>query len=148
MSWKNLQIYHVNVNCRDLERSLAFYEMLGFEEAIDIAEGDMPGLGLTPGRGRAKLLRLGSDPRGTLIDLLEWKDPPAYGEPYSDLAHVGIARICMRVKNLDEMVAFLKSQGVRFVDEPVMPGLAGGKQKFCCFYDPDGTVLELMEFYR
>jgi hypothetical protein len=29
----------------------------------------------------------------------------------------------------------------------VSPGLAGGRQTFVCFYDPDGAVLELMEFF-
>ena len=30
-----LQIFHVNVNCSNLERSLAFYKRLGFREVID-----------------------------------------------------------------------------------------------------------------
>ena len=146
--WQSLQIYHVNVNCTDLERSLSFYKMLGFEEVYDIPACDMPGLGLEPGRGRAKLLRLGSDPRASLLDLIEWKNPPTTGVPYPHLAHAGIARLCLRVKNLDEMVEYLTAQGIEFLSAPVMPGLAGGKQKFVCFHDPDGSVLELMEFYR
>jgi glyoxylase I family protein len=145
--WKPLQIYHVNINCTNLERSLAFYQMLGFREVIDIPEGRLPGLGMDPAIGRAKLLRLGEDPRSTLIDLIEWQTPRPHGTPYADLGHTGIARLCLRVKGLGAMVAELKSRGVRFVSEPVSPGLAGGKQTFVCFYDPDGVVLELMELF-
>ena len=145
--WKPLQIYHVNINCTNLERSLAFYQMLGFREVIDIPAGRLPGLGMDPAIGRAKLLRLGEEPRSTLIDLIEWQTPRPHGTPYADLGHTGIARLCLRVKGLAAMVAELKSRGVRFVSEPVSPGLAGGKQTFVCFYDPDGAVLELMELF-
>ncbi len=145
--WKALQIYHVNINCTNLERSLGFYQMLGFREAIDIPAGPISGLGFDPAVCRAKLLRLGEDPRSTLIDLIEWRTPKPHGTPYDDLGHTGIARLCLRVKGLTAMVAELKSRGVRFVSEPVSPGLAGGKQTFVCFYDPDGAVLELMEFF-
>src|SRR5882724_2830282 len=77
--WKTLQIYHVNINCTNLERSLAFYQMLGFREVIDIPAGRIAGLGLEPAIARAKLLRLGDDPRSTLIDLIEWQTPNPHG---------------------------------------------------------------------
>ena len=146
--WQALQIYHLNVNCRNLERSLAFYEMLGFREVINLPERDLPGLGPVPRRGRAKLLRLGDDPRAPLLDLLEWTVPATLGEPYPHLANVGIARFCLRVKGLDAMVAQLRAAGVQFVDEPCAPALNGINHKFVCFLDPDGTVVEAMEFFK
>ncbi len=146
--WQSLQIYHVNVNCSNLERSSAFYARLGFREAIDLPEGPLEGLGPIPRRGRAKLMRLGDDPKGALLDLLEWTEPAAVGAPYPHLAHLGIARLCLRVKGLDEMVAMLKAAGVRFVEATEAPPLPGIKHKFVCFYDPDGAVVELMEFFR
>jgi catechol 2,3-dioxygenase-like lactoylglutathione lyase family enzyme len=145
--WRALQIYHVNVNCTNLERSLEFYRGLGFEEVYDIPDCRVPGLGPVPQRGRAKLLRFGTDPRGALLDLIEWTEPPTDGTPYPHLAHAGIARICLRVKGLDELIAELRARGVRFVDEPAEPGLLGYRQKFVCVLDPDGSVIELMEFF-
>lgn len=145
--WRSLQIYHVNVNCSNLERSLDFYRAIGFEEAFDIPDCQVPGLGPVPQRGRAKLLRLGSDPRGTLLDLIEWTEPPTVGTPYPHLAHAGIARLCLRVKGIDEMIEMLRRRGVRFVDDPAEPCLVGHRQKFVCVLDPDGTVIELMEFF-
>ena len=35
-------IYHINVNCSNLERSRAFYEMLGFRVVAEFAEKAKP----------------------------------------------------------------------------------------------------------
>jgi catechol 2,3-dioxygenase-like lactoylglutathione lyase family enzyme len=67
-----LQIFHVNVNCSDFDRSLAFYKTIGFTEYLDFSTkdegrtfGDI-GLGplfRLPARihGRATFLVLGDD---------------------------------------------------------------------------------------
>jgi catechol 2,3-dioxygenase-like lactoylglutathione lyase family enzyme len=77
-----LQIFHVNVNCSDFERSLAFYKTIGFKDYLDFAAvddgrtfGDI-GLGplfRLPARihGRATFLVLGDDPWSTRLDLIE-----------------------------------------------------------------------------
>ena len=51
-------IFHINVNCRDLDRSRAFYESLGFKVVLDLKAGGaaemLRGLALPAGsRGRA-----------------------------------------------------------------------------------------------
>ena len=54
-------IYHININCTNFARSLAFYNMLGFKEVVDFGEGTGPqmvGLKLPGARGRGKLLQL------------------------------------------------------------------------------------------
>ncbi len=145
---ENLQIYHVNVNCTDFERSLAFYKMLGFREHMDFGEGGVDGLGFDRCRLKARLLSLGDDPRATVIDLIEWKEPETSGNPYPHLAHTGIARICFRIKNLDGAYQELCDQGVEFLSEPIEENLGGHHQKFVCFKDPDGTILEFVEFFK
>lgn len=145
---ENLQIYHVNVNCTDFERSLAFYKMIGFTEYMDLGEGGVPGLGFDDCRIRAVLLSLGDDPRATVLDLIEWTDPKTEGVPYPNLAHTGIARICFRIKDLDGAYRELVGKGIEFLSEPVVVNLGTGHQKFVCFKDPDGTILEFMEFIK
>ena len=39
-------IFHVNVNCSDLERSRAFYERLGFQTVNELPTGGSPKLAL------------------------------------------------------------------------------------------------------
>ena len=38
-------IYHININCTNLERSLEFYKMLGFREVVDFGEGGSAQMG-------------------------------------------------------------------------------------------------------
>jgi catechol 2,3-dioxygenase-like lactoylglutathione lyase family enzyme len=127
--WKALQIYHVNVNCTNLERSLAFYQMLGFREVIDIPAGRLRPRH-DPAIGRALLLRLGEEPRSTLIDLIEWQTPRPHGTPTPTSATRG-SRACACVKGLAAMVAELKSRA--FGSSRTGLSAAGGKQTFVCF---------------
>ena len=152
-------VFHVNVNCTDLDRSRAFYELIGFEVVRDLGVVDDPevlrGLGLPEGcRGRAVLMVLEPDkPRATRLDLIEWTDPPTGGSsptaaaragaPSAALTHVGAVRIALWTIGIDAEVERLRAAGVEFLSEPVaMPD----GTRFCCFKDPDGTVLELIDF--
>ncbi len=143
-------VFHVNINCSNFERSLEFYKMLGFKVAVDIPEGGSPemnkGLGLEGGIGRAAIMQIGDDPRGTRIDLIEWKSPRNEEKPYAKLNHLGIARIAFFTKGLDKMCGDLKAKGVKLISEPVPMRTGAGSARFVCFYDPDGTILELIEF--
>ncbi len=165
---ENLQIFHINVNCSNLERSLEFYTAIGFKELLDfnkktnalatkkidekkgpVEPGLGPALGLPEeSRGRARLLVLGDDPRATRLDLIEWIEPKAKGQPYPHLAHLGIARICFKVKDARQAYEELKARGVEPFTEPHETGLGGTRQTFFCCTDPDGTVLEFMEFKK
>ena len=144
-------IYHINVNVTNFERSLAFYELLGFKIVRDLGEAGnkyieralrMP----HPAVGRAALLQCGDDKRSTRLDLIEWKDPKTIGPANSNLLHAGMARIALRTKTLREDYAALKAQGIEFWTEPVIMDLSDGKQEgFVCCQDPDGTVIELIQ---
>ena len=142
-------VFHVNVNCTDLDRSRAFYERVGFKVVHELGTGGskamLRGLGLPEGsKGRAVLMMLEPDkPRGTRLDLIEWIDPPTKGAPAPDLAHAGAVRIALWTIGIDEEYERLSAAGVEFLSEPVS---MGGGARFCCFKDPDGTVLELIDF--
>lgn len=144
-------VFHVNVNCTNLERSRAFYELVGFKVVTDLGLGGSPsmleGLGLPAGgKGRALLMMLEPDkPRGTRLDLIEWVEPATHGEAQSDLAHVGVARIALWTIGIDEEVERLRAGGIEFLSPVVTMG-KGNPTRFVCFKDPDGTVLELIDF--
>ena len=142
-------VFHVNVNCTDLERSRAFYERVGFKVVHELGEGGsksmLRGLGLPEGsRAKAVLMMLEPDkPRGTRLDLIQWIDPPTKGRPAPDLAHAGAVRIALWTIGIDAEYERLLNEGVEFLSEPVS---MGGGVRFCCFKDPDGTILELIDF--
>jgi catechol 2,3-dioxygenase-like lactoylglutathione lyase family enzyme len=153
-----LGIIHVNINCTDIERSVAFYEKLGFrvvhvfsdeksEESLD-PEGDLAAGMTGPGgtRSRGCVLSLGDDPRSTTkIELIQYLDPPAVAAPEKGLRESGVSRVALRTKNLLAFAEKLRSQGVEFMSEPQEIDVVGA-QRFVLFRDPDGVILELIEF--
>jgi glyoxylase I family protein len=143
-------VFHININVKNFERSLAFYKMLGFKVVLDLGEGpnkgNDKGLNIPNSRARAALLALSDDPRATRIDLIEWTQPHTEGDPYPHLHHTGVARIALFTRNIDDEYARLKANGVEMVSEPVIIRFANkAGSKFFCFKDPDGTFLELIE---
>ncbi len=142
-------VFHVNVNCTDLDRSRAFYEKVGFKVVTELGVGGSPsmltGLDLpADGKARAVLMMLEPDkPRGTRIDLIEWINPPTSGSTPPTLNHVGMARMALWTIGIDAEYERLKAEGIEFMSPPVQ---MGPTVRFCCFRDPDGTVLELIDF--
>jgi catechol 2,3-dioxygenase-like lactoylglutathione lyase family enzyme len=153
-----LNVVHINLNCTDIERSVAFYEKLGFE--VVHVFGDAPGeqtldpsgdvmQGITgPGgaRSRGVVLSLGNDPRSTTkIELLEHLSPPTRPTQPRAVHDAGVGRIALRTKNLLDFVTKLKAEGVEFELDPVEIDVVGAS-RFALFRDPDGVLLELIEF--
>jgi len=140
-------IFHININVSNFERSLAFYKRLGFRVVRDLGEGGNKaferGLQLPNPVGRAALLMLGEHKYATRIDLIEWKSPKAEGKPYPHLHHLGMARLALWTDNLQEMYEQLKAEGTEFFSEPQV--MKDGSS-FVCFRDPDGTILEFIQF--
>ncbi|MEC9344825.1 MAG: VOC family protein [Pseudomonadota bacterium] len=157
------QVFHININCTDLERSLAFYRLLGFREVIDFnaaadgaAPSDVlgdpvlgPALGLPANaQARARMLMLGGNPRCARLDLIQWIEPKAEGSALPHLACVGVARICFRVRDVDDAWRQMRDAGAEPFTEPVLISMGGSRQKFFCAKDPDGIVVEFMEFLK
>lgn len=151
-------IYHINVNVTNFERSLAFYRLLGFQVVRDLGEVGNKflerGLQIPRPLGRAALLQVGDDKRATRLDLIEWKSPKTEGKPPPHLYQTGLARIALVMDTLQEVYDRVKAaniEGVEFFSEPQRtPRLssthAGDSDAFVCFTDPDGTVIELIQF--
>lgn len=141
-------IFHVNICVKNLERSIAFYEKLGFKVVNDFTlEGPDVGksMGLNASMFRVVFMRLGDDPDATVIDLLEFIDPPTQGSPYPTLNNIGLCRIAFKVDDVDEVYEKLINMNVEFV-APVerMKGESGNDISYVCFKDPDGVFLEII----
>jgi glyoxylase I family protein len=154
-----LQIFHININCTDFDRSLAFYELIGFRPLLDFdADRDTRtfgerGIGRILGlpddaAGRAMLLTLGDNPRSTRLDLIEWMQPKSKPRKRDDLTQLGFARICLKVKSCDVVYQRLLAAGIESYTPPTRIELAGSYQVVFCCEDPDGTVIEFMQFVK
>lgn len=141
-----ISLMHANINCSDLAESRDFYEMLGFTAVM---EGDAEvtaefaaGLNMPP-YTLSFIQMLSVD--GSLIDLIEWKDPYDDTAPYASVNHLGIARLTLKTADLDADIVALSAQGVEFFSEPVILVRPSGNKRFVCFKDPDDTIIELVE---
>ena len=147
------RVFHLNICVSDLDRALDFYcGILGMTMAEGHpfeTEGDdlVQGFGMTDQprvRIRGAFLRWGDDENATNIDVLQFIEPAPTGKPYPTLNNIGICRTALKVAgDLDAVYEQLKSKGVEFMSPPVVTTLSGKSVRWCCFYDPDRTVLEI-----
>jgi glyoxylase I family protein len=77
------------------------------------------------------------------IDLVQWLEPAATGEPYPGLNHLGINRIAFRVSDLDATTAALRDQGITFLSRE--PQVFGEGIRCIVTTDPDGVFIQLIE---
>lgn len=139
---------HVGITCRDLERSIRFYETLGLSVVSRIGEVEEADLGRVFGlpKGHLAVVHL-APPAATsklFIDLVQWLEPPPIGESYPMLNHVGINRFALRVSNIDATVTALRERGVRFLSDA--PGTIGEGIRSIVTVDPDGVFVQLVEW--
>ena len=125
------QFDHVNLNVRDVERSIEFYgRVLG----LPLVRRDVDA------NGRTTFVAVKAGPQ--IVDLRPVPDfePPAKPEGFNHLAFT------IEALYPDSLVDYLKSQGVDIQRGPVQNGGAYGRGTAIYFYDPDRYVIEL-KFY-
>lgn len=151
------QMVHANINVRDLDKTIPFYELLGFEKFADQVFG--PGAGVWQGLGldtnrtfRAVFMKIPGDNPVPFLDIIQFLDRPTAAEAYESLDNVGIARLCFEVADIEAVASLLEKNGVEFVGPvspyEIAPGVApsGVDARFLCVRDPDGIVIEYAQF--
>ena len=148
--WGLTGLYHTVVNCRRLDPSVAFYQLLGFEILNDRRTVKWPEFvagifGMARAQGRGVLMVLPSDPDGPMIDLIEWLDPLAVFPDDAQVAATVPRIIAFRTRNVHEAYRILAAKGVRFTRDVYTPQEALGIVGTVCCYDPNGNIIELIE---
>ena len=149
MSGYELQsIFHFTVSASNFERSLAFYERLGFHVLRDNRDVVWPqfvadNFGMARAQGRGALLALEDEASQVRIDLIEWI------EPRHVASQDGPPRIvAIRTKNVVAAYETLSARGIEFIREPYHPDSALGVEAVVCCKDPDGLIVELIEYQK
>jgi len=143
------RVFHVNVNCSNLDRSLAFYrDLLGLTQGAHTApEEPQPGgaFCFDEAQWDAWILYDQRGIEGMAIDLLEWQVPPPTGTPYPTANIPGLARIGVTTTDIDASYQRLITAGVDCYGSPHDVDVEGvpSMKAFVC-EDPDGTLIELM----
>lgn len=141
--------FHVNLNCTDLDRSLAFYGRLGLTAGTATAPAvDQDGavFGLPSARWHGRVLHdargLGA---GLALDLLQWDTPAPAGSP-NRAADLGFNRLGLYVSDLDATFADLVTAGVTTHGAPHATAVEGGPAvRTVVVDDPDGVLVELVD---
>lgn len=149
-AWALSSLYHTVVNCRDLDESVAFYRLLGFEVLNDRRDVVWPEFvagifGLAKAQGRGVLMVLPTDPDGPMIDLIQWLEPRAEFPDPAQRKHQTPRIIAFRTKNVEQAHSDLSRQGVVFTQAVHKPDAALGIVGTACCYDPNGNIIELIE---
>src|ERR1700674_161156 len=89
--------FFMSTSCvRDMERSIRFYQDLGFTKVNDFTLDDLSvgdALGVKAKKLRGVFMRLGNDANAPVLDLVQFIDPRTQGQPYPTLNNIGICRI-------------------------------------------------------
>ena len=154
------RIYHVGVNCTDMQKSMEFYSgHLGLDatpvtipghlrEYYDPALKKILGLDETGKVDFEPYFLTGNEAENaTYIDFIQWNSPKSFGQPYASLNHLGIARVALLVDDIDAMYDRLVSSGIKCISEPktVTAKPSGAQFRCLAFRDPDGTVMEFVQ---
>jgi catechol 2,3-dioxygenase-like lactoylglutathione lyase family enzyme len=139
----------VSVVCADLERSIAWYEALGFQVHARFPSESADGSRLrVPGRVAAEEVMLVPGGGGSVrLLLVGFRAPAAIPPEKRTLSTLGIARTALLVPDLDACVAKLDRLGIALLSAPVAMAMGPGlpELRFVCFPGPDGEILELIE---
>jgi glyoxylase I family protein len=141
-------VFHLNVNCSDLERSLAFYrDGLGLSASTRTTSPEQPGaaFGLERVAWDAWILTGDRGYDGVAVDLLQWQTPRPTGTPPPVANHLGFTRLGFTTTDIDGAHERLVAAGADCFGPPHDIALEGAPsvQAFVAT-DPDGTMFELV----
>jgi catechol 2,3-dioxygenase-like lactoylglutathione lyase family enzyme len=142
------RLFHLAINSTDLDRSVAFYERLGFEQLQDRTvrnEKLREAFAVPCDECRFVHLRLGGDD-ATLLDIVEWGPPgtaPGVTTPQQN-AH-GLTRFGVLTEFSVRVFVQVKADGADFVTEPTTVMTPEGGWRVCLVKDPDGIVVQITE---
>lgn len=149
--WSTESLFHFVVNASNFERSLAFYQKLGFRVLRDNRDVIWPSyvgenFGMRVAQGRGALLALGESEHHTRLDLIEWLEP-RWQNPDAVPSPDRVPRVmALRMRNLRAAYHDLRSQGIEFIGVPRDADPTTGVESVVCCRDPDGYVVELIEY--
>lgn len=140
------RILHWDLNVRDLDRSIVFYEALtSFRASNVVREG-------SGAFQSALLVNTNADAPLPRLNLVQWLDPSPVGTPHDSLGATGFVRIVLHVTDLEGA----RRKAERLGAVPVAPTTGDdfrfvlGSRGSTAFHawaclDPDGVVVEFLE---
>lgn len=154
--WTLKRLYHINISVTDLDRSVEFYQLLGFEVRSFVTEADhdfslLQGpaeLGLGYPKFKSAVMFTPDKRSHALLDLVQWTDPPSPTHARSTAMDIGVARVALWLDDVSAAREALVAQGVQFEVGVLGPDPDNGMGCMTLVRDPDGLIIELIDFPR
>ena len=129
-------LHHVGFTVRDLDRSIAFYECLGFAVAQRWREGpELCAKGLGVDGADIELVQMRRN--GFVLELIAFRQPR---ENRPDPSQIGNAHLAFAVADIDATCREIEALGGKLVSEVIRHPEADWAQ----LVDPDGIRVELL----
>jgi len=142
------RVFHLNVNCSQLERSLHFYQdLLGLRQGAHTVSPDQDGaaFGLERAAWDAWMMLDERGYEGAVVDLLEWQAPAPAASGAAAANRLGFARLGFTTADLDATHARMSADVDARPTEPHAVTMEGAPtMRTFVVADPDGTQIELL----
>jgi catechol 2,3-dioxygenase-like lactoylglutathione lyase family enzyme len=144
------QIHHLRITVTDLDRSLPFYDALGFDliERVAITDGRFVGHD-GEASGSSARLRLPDEPME--VRLVQWHTPAGHGRHYANPFHAGLFRAALGVEDTRASYQAMGKAGMIFDRPPqdvVLSGTPVPNMWITFISDPDGIPYEFVQRER
>jgi lactoylglutathione lyase len=138
-----LELFHVGLTVKDLQRSLAFYRDVACMAAGEVFHGESPEFDTLTNNPGARLRGVYLKAGPFMLQLLEYE---AGGGTALDLHHnnVGSPHLCFYVPDVDAKYAELQQRG----DVKITSGIVPIMHDMRSFYteDPDNVPVEFLQY--
>ena len=145
------RFWHVGINVTDLQRSIEFYETVGFK-LLHQGPVQTPQVGLAflvDGGDSLRFahMRIGDNDAESMLDLIEWVNPRSTGSADVDLHAPGLCRFSILTDDADKEYESLGAEGIEFLKAPVTVTAPDGSKGWKILFakDPDGTLFHFVE---
>ncbi len=145
-------VAHIGLTIRDMDKSIDFYKnvlKLKFVGEMRM-KGKETDLLFDNKNLDVRVAYLVAKDGGVEIELIEFIDKEIL-EDKANLFKTSISEICFEVENINEWYEHYKNNKVETLSEPQefdSTKYGFGKSKALYFKDPDGIILELMEYVK
>lgn len=117
------RFWHVGLNVTDMDRTIEFYRLVGFEvvqdkelEDANLARAFMIEEG---SKLRFAHMRLNNSPDEAMLDIIEWRDVPVTRErSIADTVNPGLCRFSILTDDIQGEYDRLSDAGVKFLHTP------------------------------
>jgi lactoylglutathione lyase len=144
-----MELIHTCYRITEPERSVAFYEALGFSQLQDrtvVNPAVREAFAVPSANLRFVHLRLGDDPTSVLLDIVQWFEPDTADGPGVPAQHQrGLTRFAVLTDDTEATYRTLVDKGTEFLTKPTTVMTPEGGWKIALAVDPDGVVVQITE---